>query len=112
MNAIFDVLGIEREITPISKKKAKLYNEKSLKDQAKIVLMGKEVTKHALNIMYSEYAWKEKLSEWNNCSPLAHNLTVRSCDFPDYWFYIPDYSNERHPLEVRCVDSSHLLTRT
>ena len=31
--------------------------------------------------------------------------------FPDFWFSIPEYSNERHQLEVKCVDSTHLFTR-
>ena len=30
---------------------------------------------------------------------------------PDVWFYSPEYSETRQQLEVRCIDSTQLLTR-
>lgn len=34
------------------------------------------------------------------------------CEQPDFWFYKPEYSESRNQLEVRSIDSTHLLTRT
>lgn len=62
--------------------------------------------------MCAEYVWQDKLSDWKDSSRLKHDLKVSTSNFPECWFYIPDYSKEREQLEVRCVDSSHLLTRT
>ena len=31
--------------------------------------------------------------------------------YPSLWFYTPEFSETRQQLEVRCIDSTHLLTR-
>ena len=37
---------------------------------------------------------------------------IKDTNEPDYWFYIPEYSESRSQLEIRCIDSTYLLTRT
>ncbi|KAJ8316748.1 hypothetical protein KUTeg_005694 [Tegillarca granosa] len=69
------------------------------------------VPKTALNIAYTEYAWPERLQTWKTQSPINDEIKVIG-SYPNYWFYIPEFSYDRQQLEVRCIDSSHLLTRT
>jgi hypothetical protein len=37
---------------------------------------------------------------------------IYDLNIPDYWFYVPEFSTVRGQLEVKCIDSSHVLTRT
>ncbi|KAJ8316700.1 hypothetical protein KUTeg_005748 [Tegillarca granosa] len=75
------------------------------------VLTGRNDPKTALNIAYAEYAWPERLQTWKTQSPINDEMKVIG-SYPDYWFYIPEFSYDRQQLEVRYIDSSHLLTRT
>lgn len=70
------------------------------------------MSKLALNISNATFVWPDKLSTWKQASPLTDDVKVQGTEFPDFWFYITDYSQELKQLEVRCIDSSHLLTRT
>jgi len=82
----------------------------SLKDLSLRTLNSK-VPKHCLNIIFAEYLWPEELKTWQSSSPLKINVSGIT-SYPDLWFYQPEYSSMRNQLEVRCIDSSHLLTRT
>ena len=84
---------------------------KSLKDLAASVL-SKSVSKQQLNIAMAGYMWPSKYQEWIKESPLVYSPKVDDMDYPTFWFYQPDYSELRQQLEVRCIDSTHLLTRT
>ena len=84
---------------------------KSLRDLSLSTLTNK-VPKTVLNITYSEFIWPDRLKCWKSSSPLLDGLKIKDTDEPDYWFYIPEYSESRSQLEVRCIDSTHLLTRT
>ena len=83
---------------------------KSLRDLSLSVLTNK-VPKNVLNITYSEFIWPERLKCWKSSSPLLDEIKIKETNEPEYWFYIPEYSESRSQLEVRCIDSTHLLTR-
>ncbi|KAJ8309057.1 hypothetical protein KUTeg_013931 [Tegillarca granosa] len=76
-----------------------------------INVLKKKVPKSILNIAYAEYKWPDKRTEWESDSPLNNNVKIHDSTFPDFWFYVPEYSESRKQLEVRCIDSTHLLTR-
>ena len=80
--------------------------------KAASVLQSKKVPKQVLNASYSEYIWPEKLEDWNRRSPLQNEVKIKDTELPDYWFYIPEFSTRRQQLEVKCVDSTLLLTCT
>ena len=50
--------------------------------------------------------------QWLLETPVANSPKVDGTDYADIWFYVPGYSRAREQLEVRCIDSTHLLTRT
>lgn len=85
---------------------------KTLSDLATRTLTSK-VPKMALNVAYAEYIWPVQLAEWQRQSPISDTVKVQldEVQYPDFWFYIPEFSETRQKLEVRCIDSSHLLTR-
>ena len=108
-----EVFGLpvpETSITIKPKKRKKPIQR--LSEKAASVMQSKQVPKQVLNISYSEYIWPEKLEGWKRCSPLKNEIKIDDTDCPEYWFYIPEYSNVRKQLEVKCVDSTHLLTRS
>ena len=84
---------------------------KSLRDLSSAVL-SKSVPKQILNIVYCEYIWPDKYMQWLSETPVPNSPKVDGTDYPDIWFYVPEYSRAREQLEVRCIDSTHLLTRT
>ena len=98
-----------------SHEKTKVQNHmrkvKSLRDSSSAVL-SKAVPKQILNIVYSEYIFPDKYMQWLSETPLAKSPNVDGTDYPDIWFYVPEYSRAREQLEIRCIDSTHLLTRT
>ena len=73
--------------------------------------INSKVPKMVLNISYAEYVWETRLQQWKSTSPVQDNVKISGTEDPDFWFSIPEYSNERHQLEVKCVDSTHLFTR-
>ena len=83
---------------------------KSIKDLTAAVL-SKSVSKHDLNVSYAEYIWPNRYASWIRDSPLCNVPKVNNTEKPEYWFYVPEYSEARQQLEVRCIDSTHLLTR-
>ncbi|XP_060571176.1 uncharacterized protein LOC132729422 [Ruditapes philippinarum] len=69
----------------------------------------KVITKYSkrdLNIIYAEYIWADREKAW--ISPVK-DITVNGEKYE--WFYKPEYSI-RQQMEVKCIDSTHLLTRT
>lgn len=111
---------------------------KNLKDIAFGVVS--KTRKAALNVVYAEYLWPEKLKAWQeNAFKIKTNLydsvvedkyhnsetqtafstgnrntfvaNLNENKFNEF-FYKPSYSSKRNQSEVSCVDSSHLLTRT
>ena len=58
----------------------------------------------------SELYLQLRLKEWKDMSPLQDSVKVPDINEPNFWFYIPELSTKRGQLEVRCVDSTHLLT--
>ena len=75
-------------------------------------MLSKSVPKQILNIVNSEYIWPDEYKLWLSETPLANNPKVEGTEYPDVWFYVPEYSRTREQLEVRCIDSTHLLTLT
>lgn len=76
----------------------------TLKELAKRAV-GK-YTKHELNVIMAEYTWDKKYAAWRK------NLKANSLNGKEHqWFYLPEYSQSRNQLEVKCIDSTHLLTR-
>ncbi|XP_060573074.1 uncharacterized protein LOC132730724, partial [Ruditapes philippinarum] len=71
----------------------------------------KSVPKNVLNISFAEYIWPDRLEQWQKNSP-TDGIDVTGFEKPDFFFYVPEYSLTRHQLEVRSIDSTHLLTRT
>ena len=107
-----EALGLtvsENVITSKPRKHAKPIQKLSVK--ATSVLQSKKMPKQVLNASYSEYIWPEKLEDWKRLSPLQNEVKIDDTELPDYWFYIPEYNTRRQQLEVKCVDSTHLLTR-
>lgn len=51
--------------------------------------------------------WPEKMKSWASD---VENVTVEGNKYD--WFYKPEFSPSRNQYEVRCIDSTHLLTRT
>ncbi|CAC5359139.1 unnamed protein product [Mytilus coruscus] len=66
--------------------------------------------KRVLNIAHSEYHWIYELAKWEKNSTVSSTVKFHEIE-PDYWFYHPEYSNSRQQIEVKCIDSTHLLTR-
>lgn len=85
-------------------------NPSSLQSLAFGVL--KKVSKQSLNLTYAEYIWEEEKKKWINQSPIKNNIKVEGLDQPEFWTYQPEFSLTRQQLEVRCIDSTHLFTRT
>lgn len=74
-------------------------------------VLSKKVSKHMLNIVYAKYIWQGRYKKWFNDSPLRENPVIDDSAYPSLWFYTPEFSETRQQLEVRCIDSTHLLTR-
>ena len=66
-----------------------------------------KLPKRCLNIIYAELIRQERLEAW---ASETEGVTVEGSQYD--WFYRPEYSLERDQYEVRCIDSTHLLTRT
>lgn len=116
VNELLKFLDIEQadeagKNTSGSKTKKRCQKIKSLEELAADVL-SKHVSKHQLNVAIAGYLWPSRYQKWVEEGPLTFNPKVDDTDYPDFWFYQPDYSDVRQQLEVRCIDSTHLLTRT
>ena len=94
-----------------SKSKKRCLKIKSLEELAADVL-SKHVSKHQLNVAIAGYIWPSRYQKWVEEGPLRLNPKVDDTDYPTFWFYQPDFSDARQQLEVRCIDSTHILTRT
>ena len=66
-----------------------------------------KLPKQCLNIIYAELIWQERFEAWASDT---EGVTVEGSQYD--WFYRPEYSLERDQYEVRCIDATHLLTRT
>lgn len=66
-----------------------------------------KIPKFFLNIIYAEMVWPEKMKSWASD---VENVTVEGNKYD--WFYKPEFSPSINQYEVRCIDSTHLLTRT
>lgn len=93
----------------VSRLRKRTYQVKSLSTLASAAF--KQVPKNVLNIANAEYIWPDRFLTWRNNSAIS-NTHVRDCEQPDFWFYTPEYSESRNQVEVRSIDSTHLLTRT
>ena len=62
-----------------------------------------------LNIVYAQYVWPENYMKWINDSALRENPKFDGSAYPEFWFYIPEFSERRQQLEVvyRFNASSH-----
>ncbi|XP_052233224.1 uncharacterized protein LOC127846086 [Dreissena polymorpha] len=83
----------------------------SLSELASKVLISK-TTKQSLNRIYAELLWPKKYSTWKENGTVQTNLILDGICAIKEWFYQPEYSERRSQLEVRCIDATHLLTRT
>lgn len=70
------------------------------------------MSKHVINVSYAEFIWPSRLQKWYDNSFVDNKVKIDDTNLPEFWFYIPEFSLTRDQLEVRCIDSSHLLTRT
>lgn len=77
---------------------------------SKNVLSSQRVSKHALNVAYSEFIWPSKLAKWKSKSTVDDRV-ISSLGDDFYWFSIPEFSEKRKQLEVESVDATHLFTR-
>lgn len=66
-----------------------------------------KIPKFFFNIIYAEMVWPEKMKSWASA---VKNVTVEGNKYD--WFYKPEFSPSINQYEVRCIDSTHLLTRT
>ena len=111
LTKLSEVLSLDAVASNESMSRTRKRKIKSLRDLSLSVLTNK-VPKNVLNITYSEFIWPERLKCWKSSSPLLDEIKIKETNEPEYWFYIPEYSESRSQLEVRCIDSTHLLTRT
>lgn len=105
------LLGLEnsgRDL--VSHRKSRIHNPKTLRELSSD-FVSKKVPKACLNIVWAEYIWPRKLSIWKDSSPVQDTVKVGDSEYPDFLLYHPEFSERRGQLEVRCIDSSHLLTR-
>jgi len=63
--------------------------------------------KHELNVFIAEMEFPAKHNEWKQ--DIKH---VHINDITQEWFYKLEFSLQRMQLEVKCINSTHLLTRT
>lgn len=90
-------------------RKVRKHSVKSLHELSKNVLSSQKVSKHALNVAYSECIWPSKL-QWKSKSTVDDRVNSSLGD-DFYWFSIPEFSEKRKQLEVKSVDPTHLFTR-
>ena len=64
-------------------------------------------SKQELNVILAEYKWDDMYKSWVE---EINGLTLN--DVQCEWFYKPEFSSSRKQYEVKCIDSTHLLTRT
>ena len=93
------------------KRKSTRNSMKSLSELSLKVLIS-TLTKHTMNRIYAELIWPEKYQAWVANGPTKASVCLDDKQIIDQWFYIPEYSERRGQLEVRCIDATHLLTRT
>lgn len=95
-------LSINTEVKP-------KYARKPVQTLAEIALkvITKNFSKHELSVIQAEYLWPDRYQEWIS----EIGATQVNGQFYN-WFYKPEYSLRRKQFEVRCVDSTHLMTRT
>ena len=72
-------------------------------------VLSKRMSKQELNSVYAEYVWPDRLNTWKTEPPFQCDTKVENESYT--WFYKPYYSESRQQLEVKCIDSTHLLTR-
>ena len=84
---------------------------KTLKELASCKL-SKCVKKGDLSVSYAGYIWPDRFRQWKSESCLSKDPKINDTAEPEFWFYTPEFSRKRNQLEVRCIDSTHLLTRT
>lgn len=75
-------------------------------------ILQTKVPKRVLNIAHAEYHWLAELDKWENSSTIQNTVKIEGTDDPEYWFYQPEFNEQRQQIEVKCIDSTHLLTRT
>lgn len=94
-------------------RKVRKQSAKSLHELSKNVLSSQKVSKHALDVAYSEKILPSKLVKWKSKSTVGDRVTycISSLGNDFYWFSIPHFSEKRKQLEVKSVDATHLLTR-
>ncbi|XP_013399595.1 uncharacterized protein LOC106165781 [Lingula anatina] len=109
VEAIAQVLNIPGSFLATRKK-----NPPSLLSLATKQLTGKKYAKSYLNVSYAEWRFPQKVSQWNKNLPFNHDMVIPGLEkyFPLQWSYSPQYSASRDQLELRRIDSTHLLTRT
>ncbi|WAR11034.1 hypothetical protein MAR_036110 [Mya arenaria] len=77
-----------------------------------VPLVTSNATKHALNIIYAKLTWPEIYKQWKKHGPSQTHLTSNAECLIQNWFCQPEYSDRSERFEVRCIDATHLLTRT
>jgi hypothetical protein len=88
----------------VSSKKGSKFHVSSLHDLATKVVS--KYSKHELNVIVAEMTFPEMYKTW--MKPID-DVTVNGES--QQWFYKPEYSKRRKQTEVKCIDSTHLLTR-
>ena len=68
-----------------------------------------KIHKSVLNIAYAEHIWPERKREWERQAPISNTVKIEDTTEPELWFAQPEVSERRNQLEVKCVDSTHLL---
>jgi hypothetical protein len=116
IKAIFEVIDVQTiDLCPVSNN-LHTSEKRSLKPVQRLSTLAfkslKNVPKSVINIACAEYLWPDKLNSWRSHSPIKQNMKIDGLDTSYSWFYVPELVDSRNQLEVRCIDSTHLLTRT
>ncbi|CAG2221722.1 unnamed protein product [Mytilus edulis] len=109
---ISELLGLDLNSVVLNKtdQHRKQKKVKSLKDLTLSALSTK-VPKQVLNKTFAEYIWPDRLAVWKSQMSVREDVTIGDLTEQHSWFYYPEFSSAREQLEVRCIDSTHMLTR-
>ncbi|CAG2256264.1 unnamed protein product [Mytilus edulis] len=98
-------INFDKEMSGLVKRKKKPQQVKSLSELATQTIQ--KLPKLTLNVIHAELIWENRYDNW-----ISKIRTVTVNGMKHDWFYKPDFSEIRNQYDVRCIDATHLLTRT
>ena len=110
LDRLSKILGLEKPHFEVRTARRKATPRRLVELSASV--LSKKMSKHLLNIVYAKYIWQGRYEKWFSDSRLRENPMIDDSAYSSLWFYTPEFSETRQQLEVRCIDSTHLLTRT